>query len=220
MAIAKAKQKENKIIVSPQDLGITGKVPSGGNFNSSFALYIRSLRQNWRQGTVSCKGRSDIVRSGKKPWKQKGTGRARAGTARSPIWRGGGVIFGPQVRSRQLKVPKEIRKAVFNTLFYDFLKQGRILCLERIIESDKPKTSIFYDLLNSLDLTEKKLLIFLPFEDLVNYASLRNLPNVQLTFFDQPNAFDLAKSDYWVFFKKDFDRFKEMILQWTKDTAN
>ena len=67
------------------------------------SIYIRSLLQNWRQGTVACKGRSDVGYSNKKPWKQKGTGRARAGSARSPLWRGGGVIFGPQPRTRVLK---------------------------------------------------------------------------------------------------------------------
>ncbi len=67
-----------------------------------FSTWVRSLVQSWRQGTVACKGRSDVARSTKKPWKQKGTGRARAGSARSPIWRGGGVIFGPQKRTRIL----------------------------------------------------------------------------------------------------------------------
>ena len=62
----------------------------------AMAIYVRALLQNWRQGTVACKGRSDVSYSNKKPWKQKGTGRARAGSARSPLWRGGGVIFGPQ----------------------------------------------------------------------------------------------------------------------------
>ena len=69
--------------------------------------------QNWRQGTVACKGRSDVAFSNKKPWKQKGTGRARAGSARSPLWRGGGVIFGPQPRTRMLKVAKQVKKKCF-----------------------------------------------------------------------------------------------------------
>ena len=74
------------------------------------AVYVRSLLQNWRQGTVGCKGRSDVAYSNKKPWKQKGTGRARAGSARSPLWRGGGVIFGPQPRTRVLKAGKQVKK--------------------------------------------------------------------------------------------------------------
>ncbi|TET06983.1 50S ribosomal protein L4 [Candidatus Dependentiae bacterium] len=218
MASAKVKQKENKLTVSYQDLGIRS-IPPKNDSETSFALWVRSLIQNWRQGTVSCKGRSEIARSGKKPWKQKGTGRARAGSARSPLWRGGGVTFGPQPRVRRLKVQKEVKKKVFGALFYDFLNQGKIVALE-VAEVDRPKTSIFNDLFKGLNLTDKKLLIFLPIEDLMSYASLRNLPNVRLVFFDQPNAFDLAKSDYWVFFKKDFDRFKEMVLRWTKNAAS
>lgn len=219
MVSAKVKQKENKLTVSYQDLGIKSTPPKN-DFKTSFALLVRTLMQNWRQGTVSCKGRSEIARSGRKPWKQKGTGRARAGSARSPLWRGGGVIFGPQPRGGQLKVQKEVKKKVFESLFYDFLNQGKIVALEGIVEGDKPKTSIFNNLLKGLNLADKKLLVLLPIEDLMSYASLRNLPNVRLAFFDQPNAFDLAKSDYWVFFKKDFDRFKEMVLRWTKDVAS
>ena len=74
-----------------------------------FSTWIRSLRQNWRQGTVGCKGRSDVAHSNKKPWKQKGTGRARAGSPRSPLWRGGGVTFGPQARVRTLAVPAQLK---------------------------------------------------------------------------------------------------------------
>ena len=78
----------------------------------AMAVYVRSLLQNWRQGTVACKGRSDVAYSNKKPWKQKGTGRARAGSARSPLWRGGGVIFGPQPRTRVLKAGKQLKRSV------------------------------------------------------------------------------------------------------------
>lgn len=71
---------------------------------------MRVYLQNVRQGTVGSKGRSDIAYTNKKPWKQKGTGRARAGSARSPLWRGGGVVFGPQARIKMLKVPKKLSK--------------------------------------------------------------------------------------------------------------
>ena len=77
---------------------------------STFSIEVRRLLQNWRQGTVACKGRSDVKGSTRKPWKQKGTGRARAGDVKSPIWRGGGVIFGPQKRVKTLKTTKAVRK--------------------------------------------------------------------------------------------------------------
>ena len=91
--------------VSLQDLNLDASQKKVATV--AFSTWIRSLLQNWRQGTVGCKGRSDVNRSNKKPWKQKGTGRARAGSARSPLWRGGGVIFGPQPRVRTLTLPAQ-----------------------------------------------------------------------------------------------------------------
>ena len=96
-----------------------------------FQFGLRALLQNWRQGTVACKGRSDVAYSNKKPWKQKGTGRARAGSARSPLWRGGGVIFGPQATSRTLRVPQSLRKNVLNALHLE-LSRCRQDCLLRL----------------------------------------------------------------------------------------
>lgn len=212
--VQEEKKQKNTATVSPKDLGIKVGAPSV-TVSIAFALWIKSLLQNWRQGTVSCKGRSEVSRSGKKPWKQKGTGRARAGTARSPLWRGGGVTFGPQSRTRQLKVSKNVKRQILTAFLYDFLKQGKILSLDWSYEGEQPKTSAVYDLLKSNNLLDKKVLIFLSRDDLRSYSSLRNLPYVRLVFFDQANAFDLAKSDYWVFFKKDFDQFKEMVIRWT-----
>jgi len=213
MVNAETKKTEGKIAVSSKDLGITLKAPNKG-VQTSFALWIRSLLQNWRQGTVACKGRADVSRSGKKPWKQKGTGRARAGTARSPLWRGGGVTFGPQPRTRELKVTRAAKKQVYEKLLYDFLSGGKVISLDWSVEGDKPQTAVAHKALKQVGLTDKKVVIFLPMEDLLAYTSVRNLPKVRVLFFDQPNAFDLANADYWVFFKKDLDHFKEMVLRW------
>jgi large subunit ribosomal protein L4 len=93
-------------ILTAQDVAVP---VSPEHVTQQFATWVRTLMQNWRQGTVGVKGRSDVARSNKKPWKQKGTGRARAGSARSPLWRGGGVTFGPQLRSRKLSVSKKTK---------------------------------------------------------------------------------------------------------------
>src|ERR1700731_1034429 len=93
----KAREQSGAVVITPQDLSLKTENRRKDN-SKGFAVAIRVLLQNWRQGTVGCKDRSEVWRTGKKPWKQKGTGRARAGTPRSPLWRGGGIIFGPQAR--------------------------------------------------------------------------------------------------------------------------
>lgn len=199
-------------IINEQELGLI--LPKREINNSAFAIYIRRLLQNWRQGTVGCKGRSDVNFSNKKPWKQKGTGRARAGSARSPLWRGGGVIFGPQARVRKLKISKSLRSGVLNTLFWDLLEQERILQVNWNLSQEIPRTREAVALLKQLELLGKKLNIILPVNDILTYSSFINIPNVNVLFFDEVNAYDLAGADYLIVFNKDFASFKEMVSQW------
>ncbi len=180
---------------------------------TAYACAVRVLLQNWRQGTVGCKDRGEVSFSNRKPWKQKGTGRARAGTPRSPLWRKGGVTFGPQPRVRTLSLNANQRTLVFNNLFFGMLDKKSIYCLDRENEQ-KPSTKAAVAALKSMDLTNKKVVVFLAFGDVVNFASFRNLPNVNILSFDQPNAFDLSNADYWVFLKKDMDLFNGMIARW------
>ena len=199
-------------IINEQELGLV--LPKREIDSAAFAIYIRRLLQNWRQGTVGCKGRSDVSFSNKKPWKQKGTGRARAGSARSPLWRGGGVIFGPQPRVRKLKISQSIRNGVLNTMFWDLLEQERILQVNWNLSQEIPKTREAVALLKQLGLLGKKLNIILPVNDILTYSSFINIPSVNVLFFDEVNAFDLAGADYWIVFNKDFASFKEMVSQW------
>lgn len=180
----------------------------------AFSLWIRSLLQNWRQGTVACKGRADVNRTNKKPWKQKGTGRARAGSARSPLWRGGGVTFGPQPRTRTLTLSAQSKKNVLNALLFDYVDQSKISSLDWALNHERPKTAHAFSALKEAGLHNEKLILFLPTDDLLTYASFVNIPNVRILFFDQPNAFDLANSHHWVVLKKDLGHFKEMALKW------
>jgi large subunit ribosomal protein L4 len=181
----------------------------------AFAIAVRSLLQNWRQGTVACKSRCDVIsRSNKKPWKQKGTGRARAGSPRSPVWRGGGVSFGPQPRVRSLAIPKKMRKNVLNAVFFNFLENNKIVCLDWQPEGELPKTSAIYGILQNADLVNRKLVVFVPVDDAFTVASCANIAGVRILSFDQPNVVDLADGDYWVFFRKDLERFREMVQPW------
>lgn len=181
----------------------------------AFATSLRVLMQNWRQGTVGCKGRADVSRSNKKPWKQKGTGRARAGSARSPLWRGGGVIHGPQARVKELSIIKGLRRKVFSTLLSKFIDKSAVSYLDWNINTEIPKTKIAYELLHTIGLQDKKVILFALPQDHVLYASFANIQNVRILYFDHPNAFDLSQADHWVFLKKDMDEFKGMVSRWT-----
>ena len=180
----------------------------------AMAIYVRSLLQNWRQGTVACKGRADVAYSNKKPWKQKGTGRARAGSARSPLWRGGGVTFGPQPRTRVLKTSKQTKRDVLNAILFNFLEQRKIGTLNWDASLSKPSTSFAYKLLKNAGLEQERIVLFLPTTDLITYASFANIPNVRILYFDQPNAFDLANGTQWLILNKDLEHFKKMVSLW------
>jgi large subunit ribosomal protein L4 len=182
----------------------------------AYSCVINVLRQNWRQGTVSCKGRSDVAFSGKKPWRQKGTGRARAGTLSSPLWRKGGVIFGPQARSKKLKVTQKQSKKVLGNIFNFLYEQNKIKCLDLDLGKDKSfaKTKVASKSLKDMGIAGEKIVMFVNFNDSATFSSFRNLSNVNLMYFDQPNAFDLSSVSNWVFLKKDMDLFKEMVSKW------
>lgn len=180
---------------------------------ATYAQYIRTLMQNWRQGTVGCKDRSEVSFSNRKPWKQKGTGRARAGTLRSPLWRKGGVTFGPQLRVKTLDMPKKLKNKVFSALFYNFLNNKKIVSLNWII-NDKPSTSAAFKALKEANLNNKKIVLFVSKHDYLSHMSFANIANVRMLLYDQPNAYDLSYGDFWIFLNKDIDAFKEMVNLW------
>ena len=203
-------QKINFENINFDDLGFQ---PKDSNVKE-YATWIRALMQGWRQGTVGVKDRSEVNRTNKKPWKQKGTGRARAGSARSPLWRGGGVVFGPQLRSRQLTVNKNLKKRVLGKLIGDLLKDQKVLLLDWTLESATPRTSLAFNAIKSAGLKDKKIAIFVKPHDELIKASFVNIPFVNLILFDEVNAFDLSNSDYVLVFKKDLNDFKEMVSKW------
>jgi len=199
--------------LSAQDLNFdaSSKRPNA----QGFAVWVRALMQNWRQGTVGCKDRSEVSFSNKKPWKQKGTGRARAGSARSPLWRGGGVIFGPQPRVRTLKVTKNIKHNVLNGLLSSYLEAGNVMALDWNLSEQRPKTSLAFNALKQAGLHKTKVNLFLPYGDAMSYASFANIPNVRISFFDNANAYDLSSCQRWVCLQKDLEHFKQMVSKWS-----
>ena len=176
--------------------------------------YVRALLQNWRQGTVWSRGRADVSFSNKKPWKQKGTGRARAGSPKSPIWRGGGVIFGPQARTRVLKTNKKMRQLALLSVLSDYVDRNALTIVDWMISGDKPNTAAAYAMLTQHGLLGKKVTLFVPVGDMLTYASFVNIPGVAIIHFDQPNTFDLMRRHHWVVLERDQALFKEMVAQW------
>lgn len=147
-----------------------------------------------KQGTVSTKTRSEVRGGGRKPWKQKGTGRARAGSNRSPLWKGGGVIFGPKPKTTVLKLNKKERKLALQTLLYN--KRNNVLIIDGLEESvTDPKTKILGEILKKcrVQLGEKVLLIVSK-KTIPIKLSVRNIKNVELISASNLNTLSLLKA--------------------------
>ncbi len=178
----------------------------------AYSCAIQVLRQNWRQGTVACKDRGEVAFSTKKPWKQKGTGRARAGMKSSPLWRKGGVVFGPQERVRTLKIHKKMRSAILNNIFHVMNEKENISCLD--FTPEKPTTKVAFNALTAIGLSGKKLNLFLNPSDWTSMLCFQNIPNVNILLFDEPNVYALTNCEHWLFLKKDMASFKDMVSKW------
>ena len=147
-----------------------------------------------RQGTASTKTRGEVNGGGRKPWRQKGTGRARHGSIRSPLWVGGGIIFGPKPRSYQQKVNKKVKKLALRSILTDKLNHENILVVDDI-QFEQPKTKQVVELLARLKLEGKKVIIVIPEKDANLYLSARNIPGVKTLLVEALNAYDLLNND-------------------------
>jgi large subunit ribosomal protein L4 len=145
---------------------------------------------NQRQGTHATKTKGLISGGGKKPWKQKGTGRARSGSTRSPLWRGGGTIFGPQPRDYSYKLPKKVKRLALMNAFHEKLSSGEVIILDGF-SIEKPRTKDVVAILKNLDLQNKSVLIILPEKDDAVVLSARNIPGVKVVRAADVNVYDV-----------------------------
>ena len=145
---------------------------------------------NQRQGTQSTKTRSEVSGGGRKPWRQKGTGRARAGSNRSPVWRGGAILFGPQPRKYDFKVNKKIRKLALRMALSSRLAGDNLLVVKGF-DLPEAKTKVFAKIAGNLGLS--KALIIAPEESRNLVLSSRNLPGITLTTPDQLSVYEILK---------------------------
>ena len=148
---------------------------------------IKMQMANARKGTACTKGRSDVRGGGAKPWRQKGTGRARAGTSRSPIWKGGGIVFGPKPRDYSMNVPKKIKKQALCGAISQKRADGNLTILDKI-ELNEIKTARIAEILNKLDL-KSVLIIEEGNKNLV--LSAKNIPGVKILSPEGLNLYDI-----------------------------
>ncbi|MCK4302145.1 MAG: 50S ribosomal protein L4 [candidate division Zixibacteria bacterium] len=172
--------------------------------------YIVNYLARQRQGNASTKGRTDVRGGGRKPWRQKGTGRARAGTIRSPLWRGGGIVFGPKPRSYGSNLPRKMKRCAIRSVFSDKARSERIKVLDRI-ELEETKTKAFVNMMTKLDLEGKKCLVLdeTPNEKLV--LSCRNVPRVKYCRAALTNGYDVLNADYVVCTKAGLEKLQEVF---------
>jgi len=157
---------------------------------------VITFLSNQRQGTHSTKTRAEVSGGNSKPWKQKGTGRARQGSTRAPHWRHGGVAFGPTPRSYRLGIPKKMRQLAKKSAFNARAREGAVVVVDAF-EYEKPKTKSFADLLAKLQLTDKKVLVLTAGgEQSYNvYLSGRNIPGVQIMRYVDATAYEILWSE-------------------------
>jgi large subunit ribosomal protein L4 len=155
---------------------------------------VKVYLNNQRQGTAATKTRSFVSGGNQKPWKQKGTGRARQGSTRAPHWRGGGIVFGPSPRDYRTDIPRKVKQLARKSAFNARAREGTLHVVERFAFG-KPKTAQLAELLDSLGLDGQKVLVLTAGTNPNVFLSGRNLPTVEVLPYAEASAYDVIGSD-------------------------
>ncbi len=169
---------------------------------------VLNYQANQRRGTASTKSRAQVRGGGRKPWRQKGTGRARAGSIRSPLWKKGGITFGPKPRNYSYSLPKKAKKNALKSALSMRLAESQLLIIKELdLKESKTKEGVkLMDVLNLdsaliVDTQENKNL----------FLSLRNIPNIKTVDYNQVNIYDVLNYKWLVFTEKSFKAFVEKL---------
>lgn len=188
-----------KVTLYKQDGSVSGEVELNSdifgiepNENVVFDAVIMQ-RASLRQGTHAVKNRSAVSGGGRKPWRQKGTGRARQGSIRSPQWRGGGVVFGPTPRSYSYKLPKKVRRLAIKSVLSQKVLDNKFVVVEAL-QFDAPKTKEFAQVLANLNVDTKVLVVVESSNEFAQLAA-RNIPNVTVVDESQVTVLDVVNND-------------------------
>ena len=160
---------------------------------------VKNHLANKRQGTQSVKTRTEVRGGGKKPWRQKGTGRARQGSIRAPHWKGGGVTFAPKPRDYSYRVPKKVRKLAMKSALTSKVLNDEIIVLDEL-NIEEPKTKEIVNLLNNIKASKKALIVMSESNENI-IKSARNIPNVETTIANTLNVYDILKYDSFIITK-------------------
>ncbi len=175
---------------------------------------VRNYLANARQGTVKTKTRGNVRGGGKKPWRQKGTGRARVASIRSPLWRGGGRTHGPQPKDWSYKMPKKMRRGALRSALSERMREGNIIVIDDIVISS-PKTKEFVGVLDSLGLVENKKRPRTLFVDQLDNENLilssRNVQRTKIVNSYGVNVYDLVLHERIVMSKKAAEELNELL---------
>lgn len=164
---------------------------------------------NRRQGTVATKTRTQVRGGGRKPWRQKGTGRARVGSIRSPLWVGGGVTFGPTPRDHSYAIPKKARRAALKSALSAKVRDGEIIVIDEL-SVDAPKTKVMVSILKALEAEKKPLVVIAEWDNNVE-LSTRNIPNALVAKSAGLNVYDILNHEKLIITKDAVARLEEVL---------
>jgi large subunit ribosomal protein L4 len=197
------KEKVGELDLKDEIFGVEVK----GHVLHEVVTWQRACR---RAGSASTKTRGEVRGGGRKPWRQKGTGRARAGSNRSPIWRGGGITFGPRPRSYAYPLPKQVRRLALKMALSSKVANGRLVVLDAYPHTT-PKTKDFIKVLQAFDMN--KALFITPEANRVLELSARNVPGVQVMPTMGLNVYDILKYDHLVLFSPALDQIEARLAK-------
>jgi large subunit ribosomal protein L4 len=171
---------------------------------------VKNYLANQRQGTQSAKNRSEVRGGGRKPWRQKGTGRARQGSIRSPQWVGGGVVFAPKPRDYSYKLPKKVKRLAMKSALSSKVKNDEIIVLDELT-MDAPKTKDMVSILKNINSAKKALIVLGEKDDNV-LKSARNIPGINTTLVNTLNVYDILNCDTFIVTKDAVQKIEEVYV--------
>ncbi len=169
---------------------------------------VKNYLANQRQGTQSAKTRADVRGGGRKPWRQKGTGRARQGSIRAPQWKGGGVVFAPKPRDYSYAIPKKVKRLALKSALSSKVQDQEIIVVDKLV-LEQPKTKEMAKVLKNLN-SGKKTLVVIPERDEAVVRAAANIPGVKTAYVNTINVYDILNCDSFLITREAVNKVEEV----------